>query len=110
MSRLYFVVALTLFCVAFVQNAVDPRPFYHHRPQKSHRPYRAHHRGNDRIVAVGELHSDYDSTSTVLQIAKAIDRRENRIAGCDTFIQTLLQKLRKQAKRVGGEVLNLLGK
>ncbi|KAK3824226.1 MAG: Metallo-dependent phosphatase-like protein [Linnemannia elongata] len=119
MSRLYILIALTLFCLDLVQNAVDARPFHHHRP---HRPH--HHRGSNRIVAVGDLHSDYNNTLNVLQMAKIIDRRGNWIAGRDTFIQTgdnvdrgngtiaiyqLLQKLRKQAKRAGGEVVNLLG-
>ncbi|KAF9908937.1 hypothetical protein EC991_009237 [Linnemannia zychae] len=123
MSRLYILIALTLFCLALLQNAIEARPS-HHRPQRPHRPPHQHHRGSKRIVAVGDLHSDYNNTLTVLQMAKIIDRHGNWIAGRDTFIQTgdnvdrgagtiaiyqLLQKLRKQASRAGGAVVNLLG-
>lgn len=85
MSRLYILIALTLFCLALVQNAVEARPSHHHRP---HRPHHRH-RGSNRIVAVGDLHSDYNNTLTVLQMAKIIDRRGNWIAGRATFIQTV---------------------
>ncbi|KAG0290222.1 hypothetical protein BGZ96_006311 [Linnemannia gamsii] len=115
-SRLYILIALSLFCLALVQSTVDARP-------------------SNRIVAVGDLHSDYSNTLAVLQMAKIIDSRGNWIAGQDTLIQTgdnvdrgsgtiaifkLLQKLRKQAKNAGGalarairavgqEVMNLHG-
>ncbi|KAK3821457.1 MAG: Metallo-dependent phosphatase-like protein [Benniella sp.] len=77
-----------------------------------------------RIVAVGDLHSDYPQTLAVLRLANITDENANWRAGSDTLIQTgdnvdrgpgtiaiyqLFQKLRMQAKAAGGEVINLYG-
>ncbi|KAF9363277.1 hypothetical protein BGX34_004493 [Mortierella sp. NVP85] len=77
-----------------------------------------------RIVAVGDLHSDYPQTLAVLRLANITDENANWRAGSDTLIQTgdnvdrgpgtiaiyqLFQKLRTQAKAAGGEVINLYG-
>ncbi|KAG0243993.1 Metallo-dependent phosphatase-like protein [Mortierella sp. GBAus27b] len=79
---------------------------------------------SNRIVAVGDLHSDYAQTLAVLRLANIIDKDANWSAGSDTLVQTgdnvdrgagtipiyqLLQKLRTQAKAAGGEVINLYG-
>ncbi|KAF9924465.1 hypothetical protein FBU30_005563 [Linnemannia zychae] len=79
---------------------------------------------SSRIVAVGDIHSDYEQALAVLQMAKIIDSNGDWIAGQDTFVQTgdnvdrgagtinvykLLQKLRGQASAAGGTVINLLG-
>ncbi|KAI1306765.1 hypothetical protein EDD11_004663 [Mortierella claussenii] len=79
---------------------------------------------SNRIVAVGDLHSDYSQTLAVLRLANLIDSDSNWSAGSDTLIQTgdmtdrgagtiaiyqLFQKLRKQAKDAGGEVIDLYG-
>ncbi|KAG0219085.1 hypothetical protein BGX33_004892 [Mortierella sp. NVP41] len=79
---------------------------------------------SNRIVAVGDIHSDYKQALAVLQMAKIIDSKGDWIAGQDTFVQTgdnvdrgagtidvykLLQKLRGQASAAGGAVINLFG-
>ncbi|KAG0051909.1 hypothetical protein BGZ83_003188 [Gryganskiella cystojenkinii] len=79
---------------------------------------------NNRIVAVGDLHSDYPQTLAVLRLANIVDKNENWSGGQDTFVQTgdlvdrgpdtiaiyrLFEKLRVQARAAGGEVINLLG-
>ncbi|KAF9149553.1 hypothetical protein BG015_008656 [Linnemannia schmuckeri] len=56
-----------------------------------------HNRGSKRIVAVGDLHSDYNN----VLMDNNVDRGNSTIA-----IYQLLQKLRKQAKRA---VANFLG-
>ncbi|KAG0204485.1 hypothetical protein BGX28_003579 [Mortierella sp. GBA30] len=79
---------------------------------------------NNRIVAVGDLHSDLPQTLAVLRLANVIDKDENWSGGRDTLVQTgdivdrgpdtiviynLFDKLRKQAKDAGGEVINVYG-
>jgi cephalosporin hydroxylase len=44
---------------------------------------------SNRIVAVGDIHSDYKQALAVLQMAKIIDSKGDWIAGQDTFVQTV---------------------
>lgn len=44
---------------------------------------------SNRIVAVGDLHSDYSQTLAVLRLASIIDKDNNWSAGSDTLIQTV---------------------
>lgn len=77
-----------------------------------------------RIVAVGDVHGDYDQFVKVLRAAKVIDKRNQWIAGKTRLVQTgdvldraansrkvmdLLMRLEKQAKAAGGAVHALLG-
>ncbi|KAF9433769.1 hypothetical protein BGZ76_009007 [Entomortierella beljakovae] len=115
MPRFSIVFAISLVCLqAICSNqsgtSVDARPY---RREVS-----------NRIVAVGDLHSDYTNTLAVLRLASIIDTNNNWAAGSDTLVQTgdipdrgpgtiaiyqLFQKLREQAKSAGGEVINLYG-
>jgi len=77
-----------------------------------------------RIVAIGDLHGDYDSYLTALQSAGLVDRR-GRWAGGDTHlvqtgdipdrgpdtrrIITHMARLAKEASKRGGRVHNLMG-
>ncbi|KAG0330128.1 hypothetical protein BGZ99_007991 [Dissophora globulifera] len=77
-----------------------------------------------RTVAVGDLHSDLPQTLAVLHLANVIDDDGDWSGGQDTLVQTgdivdrgpdtiaiynLFDKLRKQAKEVGGKVVNVYG-
>lgn len=44
---------------------------------------------SNRIVAVGDIHSDYNQALAVLKMAKIIDSKGDWIAGQDTFVQTV---------------------
>jgi hypothetical protein len=76
-----------------------------------------------RIVAIGDLHGDLDSTHRILRMAGLIDNDQvpNWVGGHDVFISTgdiidrgdstielyrLFQRLREQASLAGGAVLN----
>lgn len=78
----------------------------------------------ERIVAVGDVHGDYEQFTTLLREAGVIDEKENWIAGRTHFVQTgdvhdrgpdtrkiveLIQDLEKQAKKAGGRVHPLIG-
>jgi len=80
--------------------------------------------GVERIVAVGDVHGDYDEFVKVLREAELINRRRNWIAGETHFVQVgdlpdrgpdtdkiveLLQKLEQQAEEDGGKVHALIG-
>ncbi len=78
----------------------------------------------ERVVAVGDVHGDWDAFTSVLRSAKVIDKR-NRWAGGNTHliqigdipdrgpatrrIYDLLMDLDKQARRAGGRVHALIG-
>lgn len=80
--------------------------------------------GIDRIVAIGDLHGDYQQYLTLLRSNKLIDRK-NKWQGGGTHLVQLgdivdrgpdslkiirhLMKLEKQAKRAGGQVHVLIG-
>ncbi|KAF9366011.1 hypothetical protein BGX34_006896 [Mortierella sp. NVP85] len=76
------------------------------------------------MVAVGDLHSDLPQTLAVLRMAHLVDEDGNWSGGRDTLVQTgdivdrgpdtiaiyeLFEKLRIQAKAVGGKIVNLYG-
>ncbi|MFT6092326.1 MAG: hypothetical protein ACJA2Q_000209 [Pseudohongiellaceae bacterium] len=76
------------------------------------------------IVAIGDIHGDYDNFKKVLIDAGLIDRRGNWIAGDTRFVQLgdlpdrgpdtdkiieQMQKLQHQAEKSGGEVFALIG-
>ena len=78
----------------------------------------------ERIVAVGDIHGDYDNFLEVLKAADIVNRRGNWIAGETHLVQlgdvpdrgpdtskviTLLKKLERQAQRDGGRVHVLIG-
>jgi len=80
--------------------------------------------GVRRIVAVGDLHGDYDRCIEVLRAARIIDRSGNWSGGRTHLVQTgdihdrgpharrildLFMKLEKQAERAGGRVHVLIG-
>jgi len=79
--------------------------------------------GVSRIVAIGDVHGDYDSFVEVLLEAELINRRRNWIAGDTHLVQVgdlpdrgpdtdrvieLLRKLEKQAADAGGRVHALI--
>ena len=80
--------------------------------------------GVDRIVAIGDVHGDYDNFVDVLKNAGIINRRRNWTAEDTHFVQVgdipdrgpdtdkiieLMQKLERQAVRDGGMVHSMLG-
>lgn len=80
--------------------------------------------GAERIVAVGDVHGDYDQFVLVLQQAGLIDGKGKWIGGRTHFVQTgdvldrgpdsrkvmeLLMALEPQAKKAGGAVHALIG-
>ena len=77
-----------------------------------------------RIVAVGDIHGDFDAFVSILQRARLIDGEHRWVGGNATLVQTgdfldrgpksrevldLMMTLEKQAKKGGGRVLVLLG-
>jgi hypothetical protein len=77
-----------------------------------------------RIVAVGDVHGDYDQFVAVLRAAKVIDKENKWIGGATRLVQTgdvldrgadsrkamdLLMTLEKQAAAAGGAVHALIG-
>lgn len=80
--------------------------------------------GVERIVAIGDIHGDYDNYMATLQAAGLVDRKGKWAAGETHFVQvgdipdrgpdTLkiidhISQLAKQAKRKGGRVHSLIG-
>jgi hypothetical protein len=78
----------------------------------------------DRVVAVGDLHGDYDQYMKVLRSAELVDKRGRWSGGKTHLVQTgdipdrgpdtqkiikHIQALKKQAKRKGGMVHTLIG-
>lgn len=77
-----------------------------------------------RIVAVGDLHGDYDAWLAIARAARLIDPTGHWTGGKATFVQTgdivdrggdslkivrHLQQLEREAKKAGGEVVVLIG-
>ena len=77
-----------------------------------------------RIVAIGDVHGDYDQFVSVLQDAGVIDKRKRWAGGSTILVQTgdipdrgpdtrkiidLLMKLEKAAEKKGGKVVCLIG-
>jgi len=80
--------------------------------------------GVERIVAIGDLHGDYDNYLAALRAAGLIDKKNKWSGGETHFVQTgdipdrgpdtrkiieHIIKLGKQAKKKGGRVHNLIG-
>jgi hypothetical protein len=80
--------------------------------------------GVERVVAIGDLHGDYDNYMAALVAAGLVDKKGKWIAGNTHFVQTgdipdrgpdtrkiieHITKLGKQAERQGGRVHNLIG-
>jgi hypothetical protein len=78
----------------------------------------------ERVVAVGDIHGDYEQFVAVLNHAEVINRRGNWNAGTTHLVQVgdlpdrgpdthkiieLLRKLERQAARAGGRVHTLIG-
>jgi hypothetical protein len=85
-------------------------------------PY--HWTGVDRLVAVGDIHGDYENYLAILEAAGLVDKRGKWAAGETHFVQTgdipdrgpdtlkiieHLDKLAKQARKKGGQVHSLIG-
>jgi hypothetical protein len=81
-------------------------------------------RGVERIVAVGDIHGDYDTYVTLLQSARIINKKLNWDAGRTHLVQLgdvpdrgsaprkimdLLMKLERQAEKAKGKVHVLIG-
>lgn len=77
-----------------------------------------------KIIAIGDLHGDYDAYQNLLREAGLINKRGRWTGGDAIFVQTgdvpdrgpnslkiieHLQKLQKQASRKGGKVVTLVG-
>ena len=80
--------------------------------------------GVERVVAIGDLHGDYDNYIATLKAAGLVDKKGKWIGGNAHLVQTgdipdrgpdtrkiieHITKLGKQAKRKGGRVHNLIG-
>jgi len=80
--------------------------------------------GAPTIIAVGDIHGDYEAFQTILNEASLIDAKGDWTGGDTIFVQTgdipdrgpdtkrileHLQKIQKQAEKSGGEVVTLLG-
>jgi hypothetical protein len=80
--------------------------------------------GVERIIAVGDLHGDYDNSLATLQAAELVDKKGKWIGGEAHLVQTgdipdrgpdtqkiieHITKLAKQAERKGGRVHSLIG-
>ncbi len=80
--------------------------------------------GVRRVVAVGDVHGDYDAFTRILRAAGVIDSRERWVGGGTYFVQTgdvvdrgadsrraldLLRRLQRDAPKAGGRVLALVG-
>jgi hypothetical protein len=78
----------------------------------------------ERLVAIGDLHGDLDHARRALRLAGAIDARDHWIGGCLVVVQTgdeidrgdddraildLVEGLKTQAAKAGGEVVALIG-
>ena len=78
----------------------------------------------ERIVAVGDIHGNYDGLVSILQQAGVVDDDAHWVGGQTTFVQTgdifdrgveirkvldLLMRLEDEAAAAGGEVVALLG-
>lgn len=77
-----------------------------------------------RVVAIGDVHGDFEVTKSALIIAKVMDKNENWIGGKSILMQTgdqldrwdgehklikLLEDLKTKAKKVGGNIFVLNG-
>ena len=80
--------------------------------------------GVERVVAIGDLHGDYENYLAALRAAGLVDRKGKWAGGDTHFVQTgdlpdrgpdtgkiieHIQRLGKQAQRKGGRVHNLIG-
>ncbi len=83
-----------------------------------------HWAGVERVVAIGDLHGDYENYLAVLKAAGLVDRKGKWAGGDAHLVQTgdipdrgpdtariieHIQRLGKQAQRKGGRVHNLIG-
>jgi len=108
-------IRLSVFCLLFAIGAAEAAP----REIGDHRWADV-----DRIVAIGDLHGDYDNYLDTLRAADLVDRRDRWIAGSTHLVQTgdipdrgpdtkkiieHMARLARQARRDGGRVHNLIG-
>ncbi|KAF9110477.1 hypothetical protein BGX27_006301 [Mortierella sp. AM989] len=129
MLRPVFFLALLCLLVIYFRQSSPPANKSASAPSK-HNTIVTHYKTSsktiksNRIVAVGDLHSDLPQTLAVLKLAKVIDEDSNWSGGKDTLVQTgdivdrgpdtiaiynLFDKLRKQAHEAGGKVVNVYG-
>lgn len=108
-------IRLFLFCLLFALGTAEAAP----REIGDHRWADV-----ERIVAIGDLHGDYDNYIEALRAAGIVDRRDRWIAGSTHLVQTgdipdrgpdtkkiieHMARLSRQASRKGGRVHNLIG-
>jgi len=114
MNRLcLFVLVITFGSAEAAPREVSPREINDH-----------HWVDVERIVAIGDLHGDYDNYIKAMRAAGLVDRRDRWIAGQTHLVQTgdipdrgpdtrkIIQhmaRLERQARRKGGRVHNLIG-
>jgi hypothetical protein len=78
----------------------------------------------DSLIAIGDVHGDFDDFIVILQNAGLIDKQHHWVGGNSTFVQTgdlidrgpkprdvldLMMSLEKDASKSGGRVVSLLG-
>jgi hypothetical protein len=83
-----------------------------------------HFHGVERIVAIGDIHGNWDGYVATLRAAELIDDENNWTGGRTHFVQTgdipdrgpdtlrvirHMQQLKRQARRAGGQVHHLIG-
>lgn len=108
-------IRLLVFCLFFALGAAEAAP----REIGDHRWADV-----DRIVAIGDLHGDYDNYIATLRAAGIVNRRDRWIGGSTHLVQTgdipdrgpdtkkiieHMARLARQARRDGGRVHNLIG-
>ena len=114
-SRIPFVGVMTIIVIAFMSWGCASAA-----PQSDN----SSEQNTARIIAIGDLHGDYEAYQSLLTQAGLIDKRGRWAGGKTIFVQTgdvadrgpdsrkiieHLQKLQKQARKKGGQVIALLG-
>jgi hypothetical protein len=81
-------------------------------------------KATERLVAVGDVHGDFDDFCLILKRTGLLDDQNHWIGGSATLVQTgdlvdrgpkgrealdLLMRIEKEASRIGGQVMPLLG-
>jgi hypothetical protein len=94
------------------------------KPAQAAPPVNAVFDGVKRVVAIGDIHGDYEKLTAVLRLCQITDAKDRWIAGATHLVQTgdvldrgkdskkamdLLMQLEGQAERAGGRVHALIG-
>ncbi|KAF8529881.1 Metallo-dependent phosphatase-like protein [Gautieria morchelliformis] len=112
-----FLVSVGLLYTVFLRNPTSPE-----LPAKA--PEHVEGQYIRRIVAVGDLHGDYDNALKVLRMADVVDANGSWTGNIDYFVQTgdivdrgvdtiklytWMEKLRQQARNAGGAMFSHMG-